>query len=191
MKPRKVGFLHENSAVTSWRTAGIPAINMRPEFYPTPMKIERIEIPIATGERLVTQHAFREVLEKRACSVLQPDITHCGGLSEARRIAAMAEAYRVALAPHNPQGPVSTAASIELGFATPSYVICESVHNDVPWRADVVQEGFQVDPKTRTVRPNNLPGLGVELNEKEIAKHPFQQEQLQRVFYPDGAVGDW
>ena len=52
------------------------------------MKIERIEIPIATGERLVTQHAFREVLEKRACSVLQPDITHCGGLSEARRIAA-------------------------------------------------------------------------------------------------------
>jgi hypothetical protein len=88
MKPRKVGFLHENSAVTSWRTAGIPAINMRPEFYPTPMKIERIEIPIATGERLVTQHAFREVLEKRACSVLQPDIIHCGGLSEARRIAA-------------------------------------------------------------------------------------------------------
>ena len=103
----------------------------------------------------------------------------------------MAEAYRVALAPHNPQGPVSTAASIELGFATPSYVICESVHNDVPWRADVVQEGFQVDPKTRTVRPNSLPGLGVELNEKEIAKHPFQQEQLQRVFYSDGAVGDW
>jgi galactonate dehydratase len=150
-----------------------------------------VKTPIATGERLISQHAFREVLEKRACSVLQPDITHCGGLSEARRIAAMAEAYRVALAPHNPQGPVSTAASIELGFATPSYVICESVHNDVPWRADVVKEGFSVDPKTRTVKPNALPGLGIELNEKEIAKHPFQQEELQRVFYSDGAVGDW
>ena len=49
---------------------------------------------------------FRELLEKRACSVIQPDITHCGGLTEARRIAALAEAYRVALAPHNPQGPV-------------------------------------------------------------------------------------
>ena len=173
---------------TGWRGKG----GCWPESIDDIARIQdAVKTPIATGERLVTQHAFREVLEKRACSVLQPDITHCGGLSEARRIAAMAEAYRVALAPHNPQGPVSTAASIELGFATPSYVICESVHNDVPWRADVVQEGFQVDPKTRTVRPNSLPGLGVELNEKEIAKHPFQQEQLQRVFYSDGAVGDW
>ena len=98
-----------------------------------------VRTPIATGERLVSQHAFRELFEKRACSVLQPDITHCGGLTEARRIAAMAEAYRVALAPHNPQGPVSTAASLEFGFATPSYIICESVHPDVPWRQDVVQ----------------------------------------------------
>ena len=61
-------------------------------------------------------HAFRELLETRACSVIQPDITHCGGLTEARRIAALAEAYRVAIAPHNPQGPVSTAASIEFGL---------------------------------------------------------------------------
>ena len=108
-----------------------------------------VKTPIATGERLVTQHAFRELLERRACSVIQPDITHCGGLSEARRIAAMAEAYRIALAPHNPQGPVSTAASLEFGFATPSYIICESVHNDVPWRSDVVSEGFTVEPKGR------------------------------------------
>ena len=78
-----------------------------------------VATPIATGERLVGQHAFRELLEQRACSVIQPDITHCGGLTEARRIAAMAEAYRVAIAPHNPQGPVSTAASLEFGFATP------------------------------------------------------------------------
>lgn len=150
-----------------------------------------VRTPIATGERLITQHAFRELLEKRACSVLQPDITHCGGLSEARRIAAMAEAYRVALAPHNPQGPVSTAASLELGFATPSYAICESVHNDVPWRQDVVSEGFTVDPKTRTVKPSDKPGLGIEINEAEIRKHPFEQEILQRSFYADGSVGDW
>jgi galactonate dehydratase len=152
---------------------------------------QSVKTPIATGERLVSQHAFRELLEKRACSVLQPDITHCGGLSEARRIAAMAEAYRVALAPHNPQGPVSTAASLEFGFATPGYIICESVHNDVPWRSDVVSEGFTVEPVGRLVRPNTRPGLGIEINEAEIKKHPFEQEVLQRVFHRDGSIGDW
>jgi len=150
-----------------------------------------VTTPIATGERLIGVHAFRDLLEKRAASVLQPDITHCGGLSEARRIAALAEAYRVALAPHNPQGPVSTAASLELGFATPSYMICESVHADVPWRDDVVREGFQVDRKTRTVRPSARPGLGIEIDEAEVRKHPFQQELPQRTFYADGSVGDW
>jgi galactonate dehydratase len=150
-----------------------------------------VATPIATGERLISQHAFRELLEKRAASVLQPDITHCGGLSEIRRIAAMAEAYRVALAPHNPQGPVSTAASLEFGFATPSYIICETVHLDVPWRGDVVREGFVVEEKGRIVRPSSRPGLGIEINEEAVRKHPFQQELLQRSFYADGAVGDW
>lgn len=150
-----------------------------------------VKTPIATGERLVGIHAFRELLEKRAVSVIQPDITHCGGLSEARKIGALADAYRVAMAPHNPQGPVSTAASIELGFATPSYVICESVHSDVPWRNEVVSEGFTVQEKGRIVYPNSRPGLGIEINEKEIKKHPFQQEVLQRVFYKDGSIGDW
>lgn len=147
--------------------------------------------PIATGERLVTQHAVKEYLEKRACSILQCDITHCGGLTEMRRIAAMAEAYRVALAPHNPQGPVSTAASLEFGFSVPSYIICESVHSDVPWRNDIVSEGYTVEKKGRLVRPGNRPGLGIEINEAEVAKHPFEQEVLQAVTYQDGAVGDW
>ena len=150
-----------------------------------------VKTPIATGERLVGAAAFRELFELRAASVIQPDITHCGGLSEARRICAMAEAYRVAVAPHNPQGPVSTAASLELGFATPSYIICESVHSDVPWRADVVKEGFTVEKKGRLVRPNTRPGLGIEINEDEVRKHPFQQEQPQCCFYKDGSVGDW
>ena len=150
-----------------------------------------VSTPIATGERMITQHQFRELFEKRACAVIQPDITHCGGLSEARRIAAMAEAYRISLAPHNPQGPVSTAASLEFGFATPGYIICEAVHLDVPWRADVVSEGFVVEKQGRTVAPGSRPGLGIEINESEVAKHPFEQELPQRVFYADGAVGDW
>lgn len=150
-----------------------------------------VKTPIATGERMIGVHSFRELFEKRAASVIQPDITHCGGFSEARRIAGMAEAYRVAMAPHNPQGPVSTAASLEFGFATPSYIICETVHSDVPWRQGVVKEGFVVDTKGRVVRPNDRPGLGIEIDEDEVGKHPFQQELPQRVFYKDGSVGDW
>ncbi len=150
-----------------------------------------VATPIATGERLISQHAFRELLEKRACSIIQPDITHVGGLSEARRVAAMAEAYRIAIAPHNPQGPVSTAASLEFGLATPSYIICETVTQDAPWRQDVVSEGFAVEPKGRIVRPSDRPGLGIEINEAEVKKHPFEQEILQRSFYADGSVGDW
>jgi len=150
-----------------------------------------VSTPIATGERLTSLDQFNRLLSLRACSVLQPDITHCGGLSAARRVASLVEATRTALAPHNPQGPVSTAASLQLGFAEPSYVICETVHNDVPWRSEVVREGFTVDLATRTVRPGDAPGLGIELDERAIAKHPFEQELPQRVFHRDGSVGDW
>lgn len=150
-----------------------------------------VRTPIATGERLSSIFGFRDLGEKRAASVWQPDITHCGGITGARKIAALAEAYRAALAPHNPQGPVSTAASLEFGFATPSYVICEQVHADVPWRADVVSEGFTVEREGRLVRPSTRPGLGIEINEAEVARHPFEPEQLQRTFYADGSVGDW
>jgi len=150
-----------------------------------------VATPIATGERVTNLAAFRELFAARACDICQLDITHCGGLTEARRIAALAEAYRIALAPHNPQGPVSTAASLEFGFSQPSYIICETVHADVPWRADIVEEGFTVERTGRLVRPNTRPGLGITINEAEIQKHPFQQECPQRVYYRDGSVGDW
>ena len=119
-----------------------------------------VTTPIATGERLVSSTRSK-LLEKRACRVLQPDITHCGGLSEARRIAAMAEAYKVALAPHNPRGPVSTAASLEFGFATPSCVICESVHRDVPWRGEVVSlRSTSSRRRVASSAPRAAPGWG-------------------------------
>jgi galactonate dehydratase len=150
-----------------------------------------VSTPIATGERMTHLAAFRDLFAAKGCEICQLDLTHCGGFTEARRVAALADAYRIALAPHNPQGPVSTAASIEFGFSQPSYIICESVHNDVPWRDDVVQEGYVVDKSTRTVTPNTKPGLGVTIDEEAVRKHPFEQEVLQRVFYADGGVGDW
>jgi galactonate dehydratase len=147
--------------------------------------------PVATGERVTRLSDFRDLFNARACEVCQMDLTHVGGFTEARRVAALCEAHRISLAPHNPQGPVSTAASLEFGFSQPSYIICETVHSDVPWRDDIVTEGFSVEKEGRFVLPNQKPGLGIELNEEEIKKHPFKPELPQRVFHKDGSVGDW
>ncbi len=152
---------------------------------------DALTTPVATGERVTDIAAFRDIFARRGCEICQLDITHCGGLTNARRIAALAEAYRISLAPHNPQGPVSTAASLEFGFSQPSYIICETVHQDVPWRADVVEEGYITEPEGRIVRPNTRPGLGISINEDEVRKHPFEQELPQQVFYRDGSAGDW
>jgi galactonate dehydratase len=150
-----------------------------------------VSTPIATGERLTHLSQFRDLFAARGCEVAQPDITHCGGLSAARKIAALAEAYRIALAPHNPQGPVSTAASFEFGFSQPDYIICETVSADVEWRAEVVHDHHTIDTRNRTVTASDKPGLGVEIDEGAICRHPFQQELPQQVFYADGSVGDW
>lgn len=177
LEPYGLYFLEEPCWPES--VAGLAAINAA------------VSTPIATGERVTNLADFRDLFAARACEICQLDLTHCGGFTEARRIAALAEAHRIALAPHNPQGPISTAASLEFGFSQPSYIICETVHADVPWRQDVVQEGFTVEKQGRIVRPNTKPGLGITINEAEVRKHPFQQEVLQRVYYKDGSVGDW
>jgi galactonate dehydratase len=148
-----------------------------------------IDIPVATGERLVTRFQFRELLERGACAVIQPDICHCGGLWEARKIAAMAEIYYVSVAPHNPLGPIATAAAIQFATCTPNWLIQESLRSDVPWRDEVVSDPVMV--KDGYVIPSESPGLGVEVDEEEAAKHPFEQEVLARYWHEDGAVADW
>ena len=150
-----------------------------------------VTTPIATGERLVGAQAFADLLAQGACSVIQPDITHCGGLTEVRRIAALAEVHRVALAPHNPQGPVSTAASIELGLADHVGGRREAVTSDVPWRSEVASESHPVDRNGMLARPSGRPGLGIEIDLDVVARHPFEPELPQRVFHADGSVGDW
>jgi galactonate dehydratase len=147
-----------------------------------------LPFPIATGERLVGRWEFRELLEKRAVAIIQPDVSHCGGISEARRIAAMAETYSVAVACHNPQGPVSTAASIHIGFATPNYLIQEVVRADVPWRNDILTEPLKI---AGTITAPGASGLGIDINETEAAKHPWQPEVTMPAFHRDGSVADW
>ena len=79
-------------------------------------------LPIATGERIFTKWGFREILEKRAATILQPDLCHAGGIFETRLIAGMAEAYYSSVAPHNPLGPISLAAGIQLAASVPNFL---------------------------------------------------------------------
>ncbi|MCC7497779.1 MAG: galactonate dehydratase [Bryobacterales bacterium] len=161
-----------------------------PEHVDALVEVSRaLPYPIATGERLVGRWEFRELLEKRACAIIQPDVSHCGGISEARRIAAMAETYSITVACHNPQGPVSTAASTHIGFATPNYLIQEMVRADVPWRGEVVDE--QVPLEAGQCKAPTRPGLGIEINEEAAARHPFQPEVIMAYNHRDGSVADW
>jgi galactonate dehydratase len=171
----------------------------RPWFLEEPCQPENVDamvevaralpIPIATGERLVTRFQFRELLEKRACAVIQPDVCHCGGVSEIKKIAAMAETYYVSMAPHNPLGPIATMVNIHIGFSTPTFLIQEVMRLDVPWRNDVVDAELPMEEGH--VSAPRRPGIGIEVNEKEAAKHPYQPEPKVRLFHPDGSVADW
>ncbi len=168
-------------------------------FFEEPCPTEDIEataqvtrqsrIPIATGERLVGRHQFRELFEKRACHVIQPDLSHCGGLWEAHKIAAMAETYSMAVAPHNPNGPIATAAVLHFALATPNWLIQEAISDDVPWRNEVITHPIEV--VDGYIAPPTRPGLGIDVNEQAAAKYPFKPEAMQRYFHPDGSVADW
>ncbi len=149
----------------------------------------RTWVPLAAGERLTLRKPFHELLDLGAASVLQPDLVHCGGIGEARRIAALAEVYGAVVAPHSSTGPIGHAASLQVGFATPNFIIQETWRADVPWRFDVLTQTLELTNGRATLP--TAPGLGVEVDEREAAKHPFHQEPLMRYFHADGAVADW
>lgn len=173
----------------------------RPLFIEEPVPPENVDamaevrrlspVPIATGERLVTRHQFRPVFEKQACHVIQPDLCHCGGLAEAKKIAAMAEAYYMGVAPHNPLGPVANAAALHFALSTPNFLIQEDMLTDVPWRWEVVRHHLEM--KGGYWLPSDTPGLGVEVDEIAAGRHPFKQEVVHSttVRAHDNAILDW
>jgi galactonate dehydratase len=162
-----------------------------PENVDALLEVRRsVKVPIATGERLATRWEFRRVCELQACHVLQPDLSHCGGLMEAKRIAAMGETYFMGVAPHNPIGPVANAAALHFALSTPNFLIQEDMLGDVPWRFDVVETDMKRE--SGYWLPLETPGLGIEVNEREAAKHPFAQETFQQsTFLEDGSVAEW
>lgn len=185
--------------------AALPYIDamapMRPMFVEEPVPpgdfegiawlASRSSVPIATGERLVDRSEFARLLKVGGAAILQPDICHCGGLLEAKRIAALAETAGAGVAPHNPLGPIAGAAALHFAVSTPNHVIQEEMTGAVPWYFDVVDGPIRrVDGHWQLPE---APGLGIEVNEAECARHPFRQEVMhtQHAVLGDGTIVDW
>ena len=143
-------------------------------------------IPVATGERLFTRWGFRDVLEKQAAAILQPDISHAGGIFETRKIAAMAECYFVAIAPHCPLGPIALAACLQLDACIPNFLAQEHVTLGEGY----LKEPFQV--QAGYIKVPTKPGLGIELDEEALADKINDGDwETPQFRLPDGAVADW
>ena len=168
----------------------------QPFFVEEPVQCQNVDVladvargthlPIATGERIFTKWGFREILEKHAASILQPDLCHAGGITEVRLIAGMAEAYYAAIAPHNPLGPISLAAGIQLAASIPNFLCQEQV---------TLGEGYL--KRAFEVRGGHIPiptgpGLGIELDDEAVAEkidHDWRNPQTYDS--DDGSVVDW
>ena len=168
----------------------------QPMFIEEPVQCQNVDVmaeiargthlPIATGERIFTKWGFREILEKGAATILQPDLCHAGGIMEARVIAGMAEAYYAAVAPHNPLGPISLAAGLQLAASIPNFLCQEQV---------TLGEGYLKEPfkvENGYVQIPTKPGLGIELDEAQVAAKRDHDWLNRETYDPnDGSVVDW
>ncbi|QHT63019.1 galactonate dehydratase [Paenibacillus lycopersici] len=173
LEPSKLAFIEE------------PCL---PENVDTMVTIARsTSTPIATGERLFTKWSFREVLEKQAASIVQPDLAHCGGILEGKKIAAMAEVYFAGFAPHNPLGPINLASSIQLSANVPNFIYQE--HADLG--QGYLKKPFEI--KDGYIDIPTAPGLGIEVDEDAIKDKLYDGDwDTPRWFHEDdGSVADW
>lgn len=127
-----------------------------------------INIPVATGERLLTKFEFASLLEKGGADILQLDVSHCGGILEAKKIASMAEAHYVAVAPHHAYGPVAAAAAVQLSMCSPNFLIQEGPMTWSGFFAELVKQPIRWEQGY--VIPPTAPGLGLELDEHVLQK---------------------
>lgn len=149
---------------------------------------KKTHIPIATGERIFTKWGFREILEKRAATILQPDVCYAGGITELKIIAGMAESYYTPLAPHNPQGPCSLAASLQIAACIPNFMIQERGDNEY---SDLLAEPLPpVTDGHRPILPG--PGLGITIDEEKLMAQVGEPRPYEtRYDDDDGSVVDW
>ncbi|EXJ59880.1 galactonate dehydratase [Cladophialophora yegresii CBS 114405] len=182
----------------------------RPLFIEEPLLVEHPEalaqlaqhttIPIALGERLYTRWDVKRFLQDGSIDILQPDIAHAGGISETRRIASMAEAYDVAIAPHCPLGPIALAASMQVALCTPNFVIQEmslGMHYNVEAGEEdlntYLRDRAVFDIKDGYVDALRGPGLGVEIDEETVRRisKTAGHWQCKEFYGPDGNIREW
>lgn len=137
----------------------------------------KISTPVSGGERLYSRFEYADYLRMECADFWQPDVSHAGGIMEVRKIASMAEAHYIPVCPHNPSGPVANAATLQLAACTPNFYLLETMSSDIPWRADVSTERVKFENSEMFIP--DLPGLGIDINEEEIAKHPYECRNLR------------
>jgi galactonate dehydratase len=137
----------------------------------------RAGVPIAAGERLYSRWEYQQFFQKMPADYAQPDVSHVGGIFELRCIAAQAEALHLAICPHNPSGPVAMAATLQLAACTINFFVLETMASDVAYRGKVSTE--RVTMENGLIRIPDGPGLGLDLDLDEIAKHPYQPHDLR------------
>ena len=138
---------------------------------------ERVRVSLAAGERLYNRYEYRQFFDLNCADYIQPDISHAGGIFEMRLLGAEAEARHIGFCPHNPSGPVANAATLQLAGCVPNFVILEMMMTDVPYRAEICDEELVVR-EGRMVIPDR-PGIGIDLDENELLKHPYQPVGLR------------
>ena len=168
----------------------------RPLFLEEPLRMENIDalaalrhksgIPIATGECLYTKFEFRELLVKQAADIIQPDICLAGGILEQKKIAAIAEAHYVMVAPHNPLGPLATLVNVHFAASTPNFLILEYHPDDEQARKDLVA-GDPILVKDGYLPIPDKPGWGYEMNQEAFKRMPGRKWRRAPAFRADGA----
>ena len=153
----------------------------------------KIATPVSGGERLYSRFEYADYLRMECADFWQPDVSHAGGIVEVRKIAAMAESHYIPVCPHNPSGPVANAATLQLAACIPNFYLLETMANDIPWRADVSTEKVKFENSEMFIP--DLPGLGIDINEEEITKHPYECRNLRHYvgtltdIRPEGSTG--
>jgi galactonate dehydratase len=149
----------------------------------------KTKVPLATGERHFTKYAFTEMCARHLVDFVQPDVCHAGGILEMKKIGTIAEAYRIEMAPHNPQSLVSTLASLHVDATTPSSTIQEFNLRYDQWVLDLFG-GVTIRPTAGYTGLPEAPGLGCDLDEKVAATRPYKHSSRDLLQFPDGAVAD-